>query len=34
MPNGEFYEGYLHRGKKNGRGVLTFKDIKLDGYWK
>ena len=35
MPNGDIYQGYLRNGKKNGRGVLMFKQSRrqLDGYW-
>ena len=35
MPNGDIYEGYLRKGRKNGRGVLKLAKAKteLDGYW-
>jgi hypothetical protein len=35
MPNGDIYSGYLHDGKKNGRGTLILQDSGkiLDGIW-
>ena len=28
MPNGDVYEGYLRKGRKNGRGVLKLAKAK------
>jgi hypothetical protein len=34
MPNGDIYQGFIKNGKKNGRGMLSLKQVsKLDGYW-
>ena len=29
MPNGDVYEGYLRKGKKNGQGVLKLSKQKV-----